>query len=310
MTSQKILRILVLGHSHFVNMLAPMLSNESMIFQPFEGGRRLSWVPSLFRSDACYFIGGGWRDDRFQKFARFFHKPIVVHWVGTDVLMAGKAKEMGKVSDTVIRANINWAEISWTTKELEAIGVYAEIVPLTSSMVTSELAPLPQEFTVLAYLPSTRPIFYGGHYILRLAREMPDIRILCVGSEESPFHFTSEPLPSNIEFLGHPDSLEDVYLQTTVLIRVVEHDGLSFMVLEALAHGRYVIWSYPLDDAPGLSVAKNYEMMREQIDVLYKKNVRGDLMRNFEGAQFVRSHYAPEQIAEEIRGRFYRLINQ
>src|SRR6266403_1239163 len=34
------------------------------------------------------------------------------------------------------------------------------------------------------------------------------------------------------------------YKRASVVWRPVRHDGLSFMVLEALGHGRHVLWTY------------------------------------------------------------------
>ncbi|MBA7620195.1 hypothetical protein ES703_27540 [subsurface metagenome] len=48
---------------------------------------------------------------------------------------------------------------------------------------------------------------------------------------------------SNVKYLGWQDDMEPIYKQTTVLLRVPKHDGLSLMVLEALARGRQVIWT-------------------------------------------------------------------
>jgi hypothetical protein len=302
--------VLLMGYSGFIKMLAPMLSSDDILFLRFNKGQWWSWIPALSQADACYFIGGLWTDNWFLRITRLFRKPLVIHWVGTDVLEVSEAIKAEGVSRAVLKTSIHWAEVPWTARELNLVGIPTEVVPLTSTLTTARIAPLPKKLTVLTYFPDARYEFYSASYILRLAKEMPDIQIFCVGSEEMAFHTTSGPLPSNIKLLGRVDSLEKTYDESTILIRMTKHDGLSFMVLEALAHGRYVIWSYLLDGAPGLFVASDYEAMYEHMQVLYNKHLQNNLSTNDDGAEFVLSRYNPAQVAEEIRRRFQRIVGQ
>jgi len=303
------LRVLFLGYPNFIYMLAPVLSTKDVQFRPFEGKKRLAWVLPVIWSDVCYFIGGRYSNNHILTLCRLLNKPVVMHWVGTDVIEAIEAfNTQGGLPRKVVGSCIHWVELNWTAKELSSIKISAEIVPLPVMLSTESVSPLPQIFTILAYLPAVRPTFYGAHHILRLAKEMPDIRFMCVGSKDSPFHFTSETLPTNIKLLGRPESLEKVYPASTVLVRVTEHDGLSFMALEALSHGRYLIWSYPLEGAHGALVASDYEAMYGHVQALYEKHVQGSLLPNYEGVEFVRSHYDPARIAKDIRRRFRSLL--
>jgi len=314
-----------------------MLSAENVYFQPFDGcGRPTCVLGSVLassngipkdqntskfcipkcilqiaRADVCYLIGGTWADIPFFRLCRFLRKPVVMHWVGSDVLRAMKAFEQGRLSQHVVETCNHWAEVPWTAEELSSVGIPAEVVPLGSSLVaTARVSPLPETFTVLTLLRSTKPIFYGAHHILRLAREIPEIRIICVGHNESPFHLICESLPSNINLLGQLDNLGSAYAESTVLVRMTEHDGLSFMVLEALAHGRYVIWSYPLNGVPGAYLAREYETMFQHVQALYERHVQGRLPPNREGAEFVRFHYDPARVAEGICARLRALVRR
>jgi hypothetical protein len=75
-------------------------------------------------------------------------------------------------------------------------------------------------------------------------------------------------------------------------------------------HGRYVIWKHGLPGAPGLLVAPDYETLIDHIKPLLERHKTKDLMLNYEGADFVHTHYAPEIITDEIRGRFRELISR
>jgi len=302
------MRVLVLGFPHFVDMLVPMLSNERIQFIPYQGHRWI-WLFELLRADGCYFIGGRWKRDKFLDLALLMKKKIVMHWVGTDVADATTAYYQKDVSHKLIARCQHWAEVSWTADELCAVGIPAEVVPLTSALTVSETFELPSEFTILAYLPAGRALFYGAQQILQLAKDLPSVPVLCIGSVESPFRFVSEPLPSNLSLLGRPESLQSVYSQAMLLIRMTEHDGLSFMVLEALAHGRYVIWSYALDGAPGLYQATNYKLMLEHVKTLQTQHQHGQLAPNCDGANFVHTHYDIEIVSANIRARFAKILD-
>ena len=265
--------------------------------------------PPVFWADGIYHIGGRWHDNLFFKIVRYFRKPMIMHWIGTDVSMVREADKIGgQISWPVLEACNHWTEVKWTAEELGTVGIRADVVPLTSTLPVENINPLPNRFTVLVYLPSNRPLFYGAHHILRLAREMPEIQFKCVGFNESPFHFTSDLIPTNVELLGRPDTLGKIYQESTVLIRMTDHDGLSFMVLEALLHGRYVIWSHSLGNAPGALAASNYETLYRHVETLYTQSIRGGLAPNYEGAKFVHAHYDPADIAKDIRCRIRALI--
>ena len=65
-----------------------------------------------------------------------------------------------------------------------------------------------------------------------------------------------------------------------------------------------------LPGAPGLLVAPDYETLIYHIKTLFERHKIIDLMPNYEGADFVHTHYAPEIITDGIRGRFRELISR
>jgi hypothetical protein len=113
-------------------------------------------------------------------------------------------------------------------------------LPAPNAPQAGAVVPLPDRFAVLTYVPDTRPGFYGGPEILEVARRLPDAVFRIVGGTGS---WLADPAPDNVEFLGWRDDMARLYDESSVLLRVVEHDSVSCMAVEALAHGRPVVYS-------------------------------------------------------------------
>ena len=62
------------------------------------------------------------------------------------------------------------------------------------------------------------------------------------------------------------------------------HDGLSNLVLEALAYERYVLWTYPF---PGAEAVDTVDVAETRIDELYRQHVEGRFPPNHDGRKAV-----------------------
>jgi hypothetical protein len=213
----------------------------------------------------------------------------------------------GSATRFAIRGCTHWTEVPWTAEELARIGVDARVVPLASPLAPNQLAPLPARFTVMTYLPEQRWEFYGGPNVLRLAREMPDVQFVVLASSPDSEWCRRESAPANMAMLGFRDDVSRLYDETTVLVRMTQHDGLSFMVLEALAHGRHVVWSYPLGP---LVATRSYGELHAEIMRLRTLHQEGRLEINREGAAWVRQEYAPAVVAAGIREEISDVISK
>lgn len=193
----------------------------------------------LLWSDLVYCVGGiDYESYSILRLAKVLGKKIIIHWIGTDVLIAQKKYlDTGKVINSDI---LNLAVSEDLCKELRSIGVSSEYVPIVPPCIPYPPAPeMPESHAVLAYLPEGREAFYGWQQIKFLATHFPNIPFFIVannGIEEND-------IPSNIEFRGFlPHSeLETLYSQISILLRLTEHDGLPVMMLEAQGMGRKVI---------------------------------------------------------------------
>ena len=299
-------RILIGGLPYFGRMLAGLLDGdgwEARYIDP-PGGSLATWLAgaqALRQADIIYLIGGQLqRWSRPDVLMRLGKRPVVMHWVGSDVTFARNVVRARRASRALLRSPQHWAEVSWTARELRELGVNAEIVPLTSTRIHADVQPLPPDFTVLTYLPATRPDFYGRELVMRLAAETLEMRFLVVGSTGEGWN-----APANVEFLGWRQEMDAVYARSTALLRLPAHDGLSFMVLEALAAGRYVFWNHPLE---GVIQVSDANTAWTELQRLLARHRSGRLELNEPGRSAVREHFAPERVRAEILGRFERLM--
>jgi hypothetical protein len=299
-------RIVIGGLPYFGRMLADLIGGAGWRARYAQTFPAPPWAPliaarEIAAAELVYLIGGQLRRwSRPDCLLRIVRRPVVMHWTGSDVGFARTAADDDQLSQRLLGVPQHWAEVPWIADELRPLGITAEVVPLTSTRMPARVAPLPDRFTVLSYLPHKRPDFYGQRDVMELAGALPDVPFLIAGNDG-----TGMNAPANVEFLGWQTAMEPVYQRATVLLRQPEHDGLSFMVLEALAAGRYVIWNHPIGGAIEAQTPAESLACLQRLLALHR---RGALGFNEAGPACVRAGYATEQVRGDIRARFERLI--
>ena len=113
---------------------------------------------------ALYQHGGAVVPERVFAACRFFNRPIIKHWVGTDVLRAALPLVPAQHATGQI---VHWANAPWLAAELARVGISAHVVPNTYTEGTVLPMP-PAPLTVLTYLPQFE--FYGGPQVIAIAR--------------------------------------------------------------------------------------------------------------------------------------------
>jgi hypothetical protein len=155
---------------------------------------------------------------------------------------------------------------------------------------------MPEKPAVLSYWSPERRTFYGGEIVDALADEFPDVPFLVVGTDGR-----DEPQHPNMTYLGLLGSLEEVYRQVGVLVRLPEHDSLSAMVLEMLGRGRQVIYNRPF---PHTELATNLAEAREAL-----RRCLSQPGKNEAGQAYVRGHFSPQAEVERIAPMYQRLLS-
>lgn len=225
---------------------------------------------------------------------------IILHWIGADYrrLLAWNAMSRG-MARGLLRAigAVHLIDSPELATDLSRIGIHGEVVRLIPRAVDAEIMPLPAGPAGLAYWADGQADFYGRPLVYSLARRWPEIPFRIVGPTTR-----DENAPPNVDFLGFRKDLGPVYAETSVLIRVLPHDSISAMVLEALARGRDVIYSR---EFPGTRQATDeagaIEAMRQHL---------AEFRVNSAGAGFVREEFSPRRWAAALREAYDRVLER
>lgn len=170
----------------------------------------------------------------------------VVHFVGTDIWqLYNMSLRSLKIWQNYLKNQINevLCEADFTQVELKELGIDAKIVPIPPAKLY-DIKPLPKDFTVACYLPATNRDFYRPNEMIEIAKKLPDIKFKFFGN---PSQVGTDPaLPSNIEYCGYINNMEDFIGECSAIMRFPIHDGLPISVLEFILAGRYSIQSVPI----------------------------------------------------------------
>ena len=283
--SQTRRRVLVHGLTYFGEVFSKFMSGDGwqFVYYPDRGlSNLMAMGNALRRCDLVYQIGGRVTFGKFLSAARLLRKDrIVMHWVGSDAMEAQTAVNSGRCEPWVLNTIHHWADSPWILDEVRGMGVRCDYVPLPSPRVSHSPSPLPEEFKVLVYVPSVECAeLYGLDKILEAARSLPEVQFELVGLRDGPLKSTSE----NIRFHERVSDLTEYYKQASVMWRPTKHDGLSWMVCEALGHGRHVLWSYPF---PGCTQVRSACEAIAQIQDLQRLHRAKKLKINCDGAAFI-----------------------
>jgi hypothetical protein len=297
--------VLILGLPYFGRMLAGQLRAKGWRAEYASHPRRdvrgwLRLLPKLARADVLYLIGSRIeRNSPQDVLLRVRRRPTVIHWVGTDVQIALDEAARGRASRRVKRRPVHWCDAPWLVDELRTIGVRAEHVALPIPIESGEPTPLPGRFSVLLYLPVDaydREVF-DVETLMKLPLAFPEVAFTLV---PSPAASLPGPLPANLATPGYVTDMARLYRETTVMVRLTTHDGTSFMAVEAMSAGRYVIWSFPME---GTILARGFEDVSEALRDLLTRHEAGTLGLNDAGRAYVLEAFDPERVLGELDTR-------
>jgi hypothetical protein len=290
-------RVLILGLPYFGELLADELARIGWDarFQHHPGRSPRGWarvIRALIHADILYLIGS--RADRYSAqdlLFRIWRRPVIIHWVGTDVLIATEELAKGPLARSVVSKPAHWCDAPWLVTELERLGVRAEYVPLPVNGLAEAAPPLPDPVRVLLYLPVDpfdRQVF-DMETILRLPAALPGLEFVLI---PSPPETLPGPLPPNLTARAWVDDMDALYRAVAVYVRLTSHDGMPFTVLEALSRGRHVIFPWTL---PGVTVAKGFEATVAALRGFAERAGRDELELNEAGIAWVREQFAHER---------------
>jgi hypothetical protein len=304
-THRKPFRVLVHGLAFFCKRVPERFADEDWDIRFHDGqslGSALALARDLFRADLLFIWGARISMGKVLRLARILRKEkIILFWAGSDVLGAQMEFAEGKMHPW-IAGRTHWAIAPWLTEEIHGLGLPCEHVPLFWLPTVPEPVTLPGQFCVGTYMPAvSRKELYGLDRILEAARRLPHIPFELIGLIEGEI---KDP-PPNLRILGRSNDMPAFYRRSTVYWRPVSHDGLSFNALEALAHGRHVIWSYPF---PHCIRTSNVETDVAELQRLFTLHQANNLPLNQAGMDFMAERFAPERIKREFLGRWREIM--
>ncbi|HTU82233.1 MAG TPA: hypothetical protein VMF61_08895 [Candidatus Acidoferrales bacterium] len=297
-------RGVVLGFDYHARYLARMINRngERWELRAFPNTRvgMMQALWSLRSANALIAFGGPGPSVALAEAAAARNLPIAVIWAGSDVLIS--AEMPFDLAVIKRRGYHNTAVAPWLVDELRTIGVDAACLPVAGIDRVDVIAPLPQRFRVITYLPEPRRGFYGGDRVYELARAMPDVEFAVTGPGERDPH-----APPNVTFTGYLQDVASQLDQSTVLLRLADHDGMSVLVLEALGRARHVVWTHEL---PGVQSVGDAGEALEALRRLRERHRRGELPLNHTGRQYVEEHFAVKDVARGIELFLDRIVDK
>lgn len=250
----------------------------------------------MAKADVVYLIGGTLAGSRLLDLALLTRTAVVMHWVGTDVTVAIEDLRRHAARTRYIERATHFCEVPWIQEELRRIGIEARIVQIAAlDCPAPDGLRLPAAFSILSYVREGLEDFYGMDRLVRLARDLPDVEIRIAGISRS-----AAPLPPNVKLLGWMENMAEQYAGCVLFLRLPEHDGLSFSVLEALAAGRYVGYSCRWE---GTTHIDSYGGLRGFVQGLYSDFGRGTLGVNRAGVEYVRRHFDRDDVLGTLAKR-------
>ena len=220
----------------------------------------------------------------------------VYYWLGTDLMRATQDASRGRLRGAFQGSfrDRHLAVAPWHLQELEAIGVEAAYFPLPYALPTQPASPMPSRFAVLSYLPAGGFGNYGGREVFALAREFPAVPFRILGADHP-----REDTPPNVDYPGRLPSTDDIFKASSVLIRLTHHDGVGGTVLEALAHGRHVIYTFPLPYT-NLVKARDVDAAAGILARLLDEHRRGVLGCNDDGRRYVLATFDETRLSRAL----------
>jgi len=299
-------RVLIHGLAHFAQKFPFILQRDGWDIRSYDI-RRLSHLVAmthyLQRCDLAFSWTGRITIGKFLSVTRLLRKKkVVLFWCGSDVLFAQQEYEARRFVEPWIAEKIHWAGAPWLAEEVRAMGLNCEYMPITWVQPVRVLSPFPRKFSVLAYTPNThRAELYGVDQVLEVARAMPTIPFTIVGLLPGQ----KLDAPDNVQLHGWVEDMTPFYRNATVVWRPTRHDGMAFMALEALAHGRHVIWSYP---SPGVIQSRDASTARIELERLLELHQTHRLELNRPGAEFVAANFTPTRIRDGMLERWRQIV--
>ena len=283
------------GYEYFCKKLVNQLTeydkeNKYIFVSTNTFFNKLLAVYEILISNNIFIIGGSIYGSKIIDLALLFNKKIFIEWVGTDILIASE-----NYNKDYIKKCIHLCEVGWTQEELKQIGINAKICDIVtiSSDECNNHKICDDGITVFSYIAQNREDFYGIELILKLAELYPNVKFRIAGTTG----VNCKQL-NNVKYLGWINNMNVEYDNCDIFMRLVQHDGLAFSVIEALSRGKWVIYSYPFNY---VQTYNNFDDLKIKFQILLNKCI--NKQSNNEAVDFVYSRYNIKKVLADLVGK-------
>ncbi|MDA3885284.1 MAG: hypothetical protein PF638_06780 [Candidatus Delongbacteria bacterium] len=224
---------------------------------------------------------------------------IINHFIGTDLYNIIKRSFLKRTELKLCSYLSNFSCVSSILSEdLRKINIQSSILPFVNQNIKKRNLNYPLENRIMVYLPSERKKFFKHDMLLKLAKEMKDINFTWFPYKKDP----NEILPDNISTIERieRENMFNTFNEHKIFIRIPEHDGLPNTILEALSMGRWVIWSYEMNN---VTKVNNYDELYQSVKFMIENP-----NPNVEGADFVINNYSFKHICELFNKNYRELL--
>jgi hypothetical protein len=220
----------------------------------------------------------------------FFRKKLVMQWMGTDLLLAEERMKNCTINRKYIDYATHFHDSVWFGEELKALNISSTRLDFKYGEISTVPVAKYEAITVLAYIAQTRQAFYGFDETLAAAWAYPEISFNIIG-----MNHTEDEVPNNMKLLGWQTAEEVNTLMKAcgIYIRLTKHDGFSVTLIEALATGAEVIWSYKADNC---HYAQTKEELIEKIRLCSKLIEERNYMPNLANIEMIKTDFSKAKI--------------
>jgi hypothetical protein len=221
------------------------------------------------------------------------------YWLGTDVLDTLEDGAHDRLDSRAWRSaehDLHVCDAPWLATELATVGLRARSATVPTTYCSpDDVSPLPDDFSVLTYLPGARFAFYGGDLVFDVAERLPEVPFHVLGAQDG----LTRPVPANVTYHGWVSDPLPHYARASVVVRVPRHDGMGATVIEGLLSARHVVYTHQLPfvklldpvDASGLESA---------LVGLRDEHAAGRLAPNLAGREFARTEFGAETLTRRL----------
>ncbi len=214
-----------------------------------------------------------------------FKKKLILQWMGTDSLIAQERFHNGTILRKYVDYGHNFIDSSWLKEELNSINIKTDWVNMKYQAKKFNVPEIYEKISVMTYIAQNRQEFYGIKECLELAKKYRNIPFKIFGVSECEF-----PITENVTLLGWRPEQEifNEMEKSPIFLRLTEHEGFPLTLIEAMAHGCEVIWTFPFENVTQIS---DLEDLFLKFDHLLKKIEGRDLKPNLEIVNFVKEKF-------------------